>query len=183
MDLPVDVRFLAVELARSRLSDLVVCNVELRVIKVNTMFFLQLALHFGLLLVDLLGESVFNDIYRDLFHAIDVDVDSVSASDSVGHFLDALTVHLVHMRLQGARRREFPGAEFASEMTILLVLQKDVCIFKFLLTVVAEWLEHIDSSFLPSHFLQSNQIKLFIFYYYNCKPLLLLIKRWAFWTL
>lgn len=104
MDLAVDVWLLAVELARSRLGDLIVRDVELWVIKVNTMFFLQFALHFGLLLVDLFGKSVFNDINGDLFHAIDVDVDSVSTSDSVRHFLDALSVHLVHMRLQRARR-------------------------------------------------------------------------------
>ena len=46
-------------------------------------------------------------------------------------------------------------------MAILLVLQEDVGIFKFFLTVVAKRLKHIDSSFLSSHFSLNQIINLY----------------------
>ena len=45
---------------------------------------------------------------------------------------------LVHVCLQGARRREFPCTELTSEMTILLMLQENVYVFELFLAVVAE---------------------------------------------
>ena len=60
---------------------------------------------------------------------------------------------LIHVCLQGARRREFPCAELTSEMTILLMLQENVYVFELFLAVVAERLQHVDASFFSSHIL------------------------------
>ena len=68
-------------------------------------------------------------------------------------------MHLIHVSLQRACRRELPGAQLASEVPVLLMLKQDVHIFKLFFAVVAEWFEDIDASFLAAHLPIFNYFK------------------------
>ena len=60
-------------------------------------------------------------------------------------------VHLEYMSGHRSCSRELSVAVLASKMTILLMLKQDVGIYELLVTVVAEWLQHCDSSLFLSH--------------------------------
>jgi hypothetical protein len=66
-------------------------------------------------------------------------------------------VHLKHVSGHGCRGGKLAIAPIAREMTILLMLEQDVGIVELLVTVVAEGLQHGNSTTLSSHF----------YYYYN----------------
>jgi hypothetical protein len=67
-------------------------------------------------------------------------------------------MHLIHVSGERSCGRELSIALFARKMTVFLVLQKNIRIFEFFITVVAEWFEHFHSTFLAPHYLllQSN---------------------------
>ena len=151
VDLAVDVWLFAVQLAGSWLGSIVVCKVELSVVQVNAESFLKLILHLRLLLINFLCNTVFNNVNWDLVHTVNVDVYSISSCNGIGNFLDALSMHLIHVCLQRASCRELSRAELASKVSILLLLQQYVHILELFLAVIAEWFEDVDASLFPSH--------------------------------
>ena len=64
-----------------------------------------------------------------------------------------LIVHLKHVSGHGCRGGKLAIAPIAREMTIFLMLKQDVGIVELFVTVVAEGLQHGDSTTLSSHFI------------------------------
>jgi len=123
MHLAEDVWLLTVEFARSWLWHIIVTQLKFGVVELYAEGTLQLAFHLSDLLLDLFGKSVLDNFDRHFLHAVNVDVNAIAASNGVRHFLNALTMHLVHVCLKRACRRELARAHFASEVAILLVLK------------------------------------------------------------
>lgn len=72
-------------------------------------------------------------------------------------------MHLLHVGLEGARRRKLSGAELAGEVSVLLMLEQNVGILELFLAVVAEGFQHVDASlFAPHLFLSLTKLLIII---------------------
>ena len=100
MDLSEDIQLFTIELARSGLGDVVVCQVKLRVVEINTKGFLKFILHLSLLFLYLFSDSIFDDVDRHFIHSVNVDINSVPACDRIRNFLVALSMDLNHVSLK-----------------------------------------------------------------------------------
>ena len=63
-------------------------EIELWIIQVNTMIFLELLLEFKFLPIDFFGKSFFDNLSWDFIHTVDIYINFVSSCYSVGYFLD-----------------------------------------------------------------------------------------------
>ena len=63
-------------------------EIELWIIQVDTMVFLELLLEFKFLPIDFFGKSLLDNLSWDFIHAVDIYIDFVSSCYSVRYFLD-----------------------------------------------------------------------------------------------
>ena len=63
-------------------------EIELRIIQVDTMIFLELLLEFKFLPIDFFSKSFLDNLGWDLIHAVDIYINFVSSRYCVRYFLD-----------------------------------------------------------------------------------------------
>ena len=63
-------------------------EIELWIVQVDTIVFLQLLLEFEFLPIDFFGKSLLNNLSWDFIHAIDINIDFVSSGYCVWYLLD-----------------------------------------------------------------------------------------------